>query len=246
MTGGDAGDDVNPISAVHPGELHNSADTARLNWLRAAVLGANDGVISVAGLVIGVAGADNSRSSLVVAGLAGLVAGALSMAAGEYVSVSTQRDGERALLAKERHELREMPREELEELTRLYQAKGLDRDLAEQVARRLTAGDALAAHAEVELGIDPTALTNPWQAAAASMASFTIGALLPTLVILLPAAVNIGATFAAVLVVLATTGGLSARLSGADPRRAIVRNVGGGALAMAVTFLIGSAVGTSV
>lgn len=231
---------------AHADEPHDTGDAARLNWLRAAVLGANDGVTSVAGLVIGVAGANNDRKALLVAGLAGLVSGALSMGAGEYVSVSTQRDGEQALLAKERRELEEMPEEELEELTQIYQAKGLDRELAQEVAQRLTDHDALAAHAEVELGIDPDELTNPWHAAWASMASFTVGALLPTLVILLPSPINVILTFAAVIVMLAITGGVSARLSGAIPQRAVVRNVAGGALAMAVTYAIGTAVGTSI
>ncbi len=242
----DADESAESSYVAHPDEPHDVSDSSRLNWLRAAVLGANDGVISVAGLVIGVAGANNDRNALLVAGLAGLVAGALSMAAGEYVSVSTQRDGEKALLAKERRELREMPQEELEELTQLYQDKGLDRPLAEQVAQQLTDHDALAAHAEVELGIDPDDLTNPWHAAWASMASFTVGALLPTLVILLPSGVNIWATFVAVVVMLAVTGGVSARLSGADTRRAVARNVLGGAVAMTVTYLIGSVVGIGV
>ncbi|GAB3586682.1 VIT1/CCC1 transporter family protein [Calidifontibacter terrae] len=237
--------DETTYAAPHD-EPHGPLDASRLNWLRAAVLGANDGVISVAGLVIGVAGADNNRTSLLVAGLAGLVAGALSMAAGEYVSVSTQRDGEQALLAQEQRELRDTPHEELEELTGLYQDKGLDRELAEKVARQLTAHDALGAHAEVELGIDPDELTNPWHAAWASMASFTVGALLPTLVILLPSAVNVWATFVAVLVILAVTGAVSAKLSGARAQRAIARNVVGGALAMIVTYLIGMAVGVGV
>lgn len=227
-------------------EPHGESTASRLNWLRAAVLGANDGVISTAGLVVGVAGANNDRPALLVAGLAGLVAGALSMAAGEYISVSTQRDGEKALIEKERWELREMPEEELEELTRIYQDKGLDRGLAEQVAAKLTEQDALGAHAEAELGIDPDELTNPWHAAFASMASFTVGALLPVLVILLPAPVNVYATFVAVVIMLAVTGTVSARLTEAPLRPAVLRNVLGGSLAMAVTFLIGSAVGVGV
>jgi VIT1/CCC1 family predicted Fe2+/Mn2+ transporter len=232
--------------ALHEGEEHAESTSSKLNWLRAAVLGANDGVISTAGLVVGVAGANNDRTALIVAGLAGLVAGSLSMGAGEYISVSTQRDGERALIEKETRELREMPQEELEELTQIYQAKGLDRGLAEQVAAKLTENDALAAHAEVELGIDPDELTNPWHAAWASMASFTVGALLPVLVILLPAPINIYATFVAVVVMLMITGTVSARLTGAPQRPAVLRNVIGGSLAMAVTYLIGSVVGVGV
>lgn len=230
----------------HPDEPHTESTASRLNWLRAAVLGANDGIISVAGLVIGVAGATNDRQSLLVAGSAGLVAGALSMAAGEYVSVSTQRDGEKALIAKEIRELEEMPEEELEELTQIYQSKGLDRELAERVAVKLTANDALAAHAEVELGIDPDEYTNPWHAAWASMGAFTLGALLPVLVILLPNSINVPVTFLAVAIGLMITGAVSAHLSDANVRAAVLRNVLGGSIAMAVTFGIGSLVGTGV
>ena len=143
------------------------------------MLGANDGIVSVAGIVVGVAGATSSRGPILTAGLAGLVAGAASMSLGEYVSVSSQRDSERALLDKERRELREEPDEELEELTAIYEAKGLTRQTAELVAAELTANDAFAAHAEVELGIDPNDVVNPWHAAAASATAFVIGALLP-------------------------------------------------------------------
>ena len=239
-------DRTDDVRAPHPDEPHSESTASKLNWLRAAVLGANDGVISTAGLVVGVAGANNDRQALLIAGLAGLVAGALSMAAGEYISVSTQRDGEKSLIEKEIWELREMPEEELEELTQIYQDKGLDRDLAEQVAAKLTERDALGAHAEVELGIDPDELTNPWHAAWASMASFTVGALLPVLVIMLPAPINVYATFVAVVIMLAITGSVSARLIDAPLRPAVLRNVIGGSLAMAVTFLIGSAVGVGV
>ncbi|WP_431842238.1 VIT1/CCC1 transporter family protein [Calidifontibacter indicus] len=242
----DRTDRTDDVRAPHPDEPHSESTASKLNWLRAAVLGANDGVISTAGLVVGVAGANNDRQALLIAGLAGLVAGALSMAAGEYISVSTQRDGEKALVEKEIWELREMPEEELEELTQIYQDKGLDRDLAEQVAAKLTERDALGAHAEVELGIDPDELTNPWHAAWASMASFTVGALLPVLVIMLPAPINVYATFVAVVIMLAITGTVSARLTDAPLRPAVLRNVIGGSLAMAVTFLIGSAVGVGV
>ena len=229
----------------HDDEPHDNADTSSLlNWLRAAVLGANDGIVSVAGLVMGVAGATTDRHTILVAGLAGLVAGALSMAAGEYVSVSTQRDTERALLAKERAELAEEPEEELAELAGLYVAKGLSEETARQVAVELTEHDALAAHADIELGIDPDALTNPWEAAIASMVAFTIGALLPLLTItLLPEGVRAWATVAAVVVALALTGFLSARFAEADVRRAILRNITGGLLAMLVTYVIGDLVG---
>jgi vacuolar iron transporter family protein len=227
----------------HDDEPHAPSTSSLLNWLRAAVLGANDGIVSVAGLVMGVAGATDSRHTIFVAGLAGLVAGALSMAAGEYVSVSTQRDTEQALLAKERLELEEEPEEELAELAGLYVDKGLSEETARQVALELTAHDALAAHAEVELGIDPDELTNPWQAAFASMAAFTVGALLPLLMILLPQHWRIGATAVSVAIALALTGYLSARFAEADVRRAVVRNIVGGVLAMAVTYLIGDLVG---
>jgi vacuolar iron transporter family protein len=227
----------------HLDEPHSPSTSSLLNWLRAAVLGANDGIVSVAGLVMGVAGATDSRHTIFVAGLAGLVAGALSMAAGEYVSVSTQRDTEQALLAKERRELEEEPEEELAELAGIYMDKGLTEDTARQVALELTSHDALAAHAEVELGIDPDELTNPWQAAVASMLAFTIGALLPMLMILLPQAWRVGATAVSVAIALALTGFLSARFAEADVRRAIIRNIAGGVLAMAVTYLIGDLVG---
>ena len=232
---------------LHADEPHDQNHAARLNWLRAGVLGANDGIVSTAGLVIGVAAATSDRGAILTAGLAGLAAGAMSMAAGEYVSVSTQRDTERALLAKERRELAEMPEEELAELAALYEQRGLSPALAQQVAVELTEHDALAAHAEVELGIDPNELTNPWHAAWASMLAFTVGALLPLIAILLPAATGrIPLTAASVVLALALTGWISARMGGAATRPAIVRNVGGGALAMAVTYAIGSLVGIAV
>ncbi|SER78722.1 Predicted Fe2+/Mn2+ transporter, VIT1/CCC1 family [Pedococcus cremeus] len=232
---------------LHGEEPHEQNHAARLNWLRAGVLGANDGIVSTAGLVIGVAAATTNRTAILTAGLAGLAAGAMSMAAGEYVSVSTQRDTEQALLAKERRELEETPEQELAELAALYEQRGLSTALAQQVAVELTEHDALAAHAEVELGIDPDALTNPWHAAWASMLAFTVGALLPLLAILLPpAAGRIPLTAAAVVVSLVITGWVSARLGGAPLRPAILRNVGGGVLAMVVTYGIGSLVGLSV
>jgi VIT1/CCC1 family predicted Fe2+/Mn2+ transporter len=230
----------------HTDEPHQGGTSHLLNWLRAAVLGANDGIVSVAGLVMGVAGATTDRNTIAVAGMAGLVAGALSMAAGEYVSVSTQRDTEQALLAKERVELDEEPEEELAELAGIYRGKGLSEETARQVALELTEHDALAAHAEAELGIDPNALTNPWHAAWASMLAFTLGALLPMLMILLPVDWRVGATAASVAVALALTGFLSARFTGAIVGRAIARNVAGGVLAMAVTYAIGGLVGRSI
>jgi len=237
---------TDPDLGSHADEPHSSGAGALLNWLRAAVLGANDGIVSVAGLVMGVAGATTHRHTIFVAGLAGLIAGALSMAAGEYVSVSTQRDTEQALLAKERRELEEEPEEELAELAGIYVGKGLSEETARQVAIELTHHDALAAHAEVELGFDPYELTNPWHAAWASMIAFTIGALLPLLMILLPAHVRVPATAVSVAVALALTGFLSARFAGAAIKRAVLRNVAGGVLAMAVTYAIGYLVGGNV
>ncbi|WP_280441037.1 VIT1/CCC1 transporter family protein [Nocardia brasiliensis] len=224
----------------HPHEPHAEGLASKLNWLRAGVLGANDGIVSTAGLVVGVAAATTSTGAIFTAGIAGLSAGAISMAVGEYVSVSTQRDSERALLAKEQRELREEPEYELAELAGIYEAKGLSPETARQVAAELTAHDAFTAHAEVELGLDPTELTNPWHAALSSAVSFTVGALLPLLAILLPpVSVRIPVTFAAVIVALALTGSVSARLGGSAPGRAVLRVVLGGALAMAVTYGIG-------
>lgn len=231
-------------SGTHPAEPHVGSLNNKLNWLRAGVLGANDGIVSVAGIVIGVAAATVDRSHILTAGIAGLSAGALSMALGEYVSVSTQRDTERALLAKERRELAEEPEAEFAELVGLYQAKGLSPETATTVARELTERDAFAAHIDIELGIDPDELTNPWHAAISSAISFTVGALLPLLAILLPPPpARIPITFVAVLLALGITGWISARLGGADPVRATTRVVIGGALAMAITYAIGRLVG---
>ncbi|GAA2652920.1 VIT1/CCC1 transporter family protein [Paractinoplanes durhamensis] len=233
-------------AAQHADEPHSGALPGRLNRLRAGVLGANDGIVSTAGLVVGVAGASAGSGAIFAAGVAGLVSGAVSMALGEYVSVSSQRDTERALLAKERIELAELPDEELDELTALYRAKGLSAPTARLVAEELTAADAFAAHADIELHIDPHALANPWHAAVASAVAFTLGSLLPLVAILLPPpGVRVGVTFVVVLLALALTGAVSARLGSAGVGRAMVRLVGGGALAMAVTFGIGQAVGVA-
>lgn len=201
MTGVDAQDAQGEAIGPHDDEPHEQGINDRLNWLRAGVLGANDGIVSTAGIVLGVAGATTDRTAILVAGVAGLVAGAMSMATGEFVSVSTQRDSEEALLAKERRELREDPEDELSELAGIYVDKGLEPDLALEVARQLTEKDALAAHAEAELGIDPDDLTNPWNAAIASMLAFTLGALLPLLTILLVAEeLRVAVTVVAVVV----------------------------------------------
>ena len=239
-------DDVG-MSTSHPGEAHDSGHAAKLNWLRAGVLGANDGIVSVAGLVMGVAGATTDRTPIVIAGVAGIVSGALSMAVGEYVSVSTQLDSEKALLAKEKWELAHLPEQELAELADLYEDKGLEPALARQVAEQLTARDALRAHAEVELGLDPDDLTNPWAAAGASFVSFALGALVPLLAILLPSpSLRVPVTVVAVVVALALTGWVSARVGGAQRGRAVARNVTGGSIAMGITFAVGSLVGSGV
>jgi VIT1/CCC1 family predicted Fe2+/Mn2+ transporter len=231
----------------HEDEPHQDGLNNRLNWLRAGVLGANDGIVSTAGIVMGVAGATTDRTAIVIAGVAGLAAGALSMGAGEYVSVSTQKDSELALLEKERAELRDEPEEELRELAGIYVAKGLSEELALEVAHQLTEHDALGAHAEAELGIDPDDITNPWQAAIASLVSFTIGALLPLLTIsLFGPGLRIWVTVAAVALALALTGWASARFGYGSPRRAVARNVLGGLFAMVVTYGIGSLIGPHV
>lgn len=219
---------------------------SRLNWLRAGVLGANDGIVSVAGIVVGVAAATVDRGTILTAGIAGLAAGAVSMALGEYVSVSTQRDSERAVLEVERRELEEMPEEELAELAAIYEGKGLSPATAWKVAEELTEKDAFTAHAEAELGIDPTELTNPWHAAFSSALSFTLGALLPLLAILTPASVRVPVTVIAVLVALALTGAIGARLGEAPVGRATVRVLAGGALAMAITYAVGHLVGMAL
>lgn len=238
---------VPAVVAQHADEPHQDGLAAKLNWLRAGVLGANDGIISTAGLVIGVAAATSAPGPILTAGVAGLVAGAVSMALGEYVSVSSQRDTERALLATERRELAEDPVAELAELADIYRRKGLSESTARLVAEEFTARDAFAAHVDAELGIDPDALTNPWHAAFASAVAFTVGALLPLAAITLaPASIRVAATFFVVVIALAITGSVSAFLGKASRLRAVLRVVLGGALAMAVTFGIGALLGASV
>jgi VIT1/CCC1 family predicted Fe2+/Mn2+ transporter len=235
------------VLPTHENEPHADSSQGRLNWLRAGVLGANDGIVSVAGLVVGVAGATSNRGAIFTAGLAGLVAGAVSMALGEYVSVSSQRDSERALLAQEIAELAEMPEEELDELTAIYQAKGLSAHTARTVAEELTAKDALAAHLDAELHMDPDDLANPAHAALASALSFVLGAALPMLAVMLPPpALRVPVTFTAVLLALAIAGAISARIGGSDARRAVLRVVIGGAAGLALTYGIGQLFGTSI
>lgn len=218
----------------------------RVGWLRAAVLGANDGIVSTASLIVGVAAADASSNAILIAGVAALVAGAMSMAAGEYVSVSAQSDAEKADLARERQELDEETESEQDELTRIYMARGLEPDLARKVALQLMAHDALGAHARDELGISDTSTARPLQAALASAASFASGAALPLLVALLaPLPVLIPATFATSLLFLVALGLVSARLGGAKPLRAALRVLIWGGLAMAITAGVGRLFGVA-
>jgi vacuolar iron transporter family protein len=238
---------VTGLEATHANEPHAGGFANRLNWLRAGVLGANDGIVSVAAIAVGVAGATPQLPPILAASVAGLVGGAISMALGEYVSVSSQRDSERALIAKEKTELATMPHEELAELTKLYQDKGLSPKTARQVAKELTANDALAAHLDAELNIDQNDVVSPWRAAYASAVAFTIGGLLPLLaIIVFPASTRIPATFAAVLIALALTGATGGYLGDSPIFRPMVRVVFGGALALAATFLIGRLLGTTV
>ncbi|MCC7039046.1 MAG: VIT family protein [Burkholderiales bacterium] len=219
----------------------------RLNWLRAGVLGANDGIVSTAALILGVAGASLSFDALLTAGVAGLAAGALSMAAGEYVSVSAQRDTEKAAVHSERTTLSEFPEAELAELTALLQARGLSAETARDAARELTHHNALAAHAHMELGIELGKYSDPLHAAMASALAFAIGALVPLIAALFsPLDMAVPMTVGAVFVALTVTGSLAAYLGGAPRVPAIVRNVIGGGLAMAVTYGIGLLVGTQL
>ncbi|MBU6264635.1 MAG: VIT family protein [Actinomycetales bacterium] len=228
----------------HGFEPHDAASNSKLNWLRAGVLGANDGIVSIAALMVGVAAATSDPAALLLTGVAGLSAGAISMALGEYVSVSSQRDSEKAWINKERRELEQFPEEELEELVLLYEAKGLKPETARQVAIEMTEVDALKTHLDVELGIDQEELTNPLHAAISSAISFFAGAILPLLAVLLtPEPAKIPATVAASLIALALTGGVGAYIGGAPVPRAILRVTIGGAAALAVTYFIGSLLG---
>jgi vacuolar iron transporter family protein len=226
------------------GEIHRSG---RAGWLRAAVLGSNDAIVSTASLMIGVAASSASKVAILIAGAAGLVAGAMSMAVGEYVSVSSQRDAEQADIEIEKRELAGAPQAELKELELIYVKRGLDRDLAKRVAEQLSAHDRLAAHVRDELGIDPTALARPLQAAWISAASFSTFALLPIAVLLVaPAEWRIPAIAAVSLTSLAALGAFGAHLGGAPLGRAALRVTAGGALAMAITAAIGRLLGVSV
>jgi VIT1/CCC1 family predicted Fe2+/Mn2+ transporter len=230
---------------MHGGEPHVAGIAGRLNWLRAGVLGANDGIVSVAAIAVGVAAATPDLAAIIPASSAALIGGALSMALGEYVSVSSQSDSERALIAQETEELRTMPEQELEELAGLYRAQGLSAETAKRVAVELTERDALRAHLSMELNIDPDDLVSPWRAAAASALAFVCGGILPFLTILLPESVRIPVTFIVVLIALAATGALGARIGGSPVPRATLRVVVGGAIALAATFAIGALLNTT-
>lgn len=231
----------------HADEPHSGGLAQRLNWLRAGVLGANDGIVSTAAVAVGVASATSQVAPVLLAGAAALIGGAISMALGEYISVSSQRDSERALIAKERRELASDPDAEFAELVGLYQAQGLQPATARQVAVELTERDALRAHLSVELNIDLDDVASPWHAALASAIAFTIGALLPlATILLLPHPERIAWTFVAVLAALAITGYVAAWIGDSRRALAVMRTVIGGALALGATFFVGSIFGTTV
>jgi VIT1/CCC1 family predicted Fe2+/Mn2+ transporter len=221
---------------------------AKLNWLRAAVLGANDGVVSGSGITIGVAAADPTNlHAIVLAGVAGLLAGASAMAMGEYVSVSSQRDTEESLISKERHDLEHTPEEEFDELVDVYRGQGLSETTARTVVKELSAHNTLAAHLRAEYGVHQEELTTPWHAAIASAVSFTVGFLLPLVsMVLCPAPVRVPITVAVGLVGLFLTGWTSAVISGSSKTRPILRNVIGGAIAMLLTWGITHAFGVAL
>ena len=228
-------------------EPHRVSHLARLNWLRAGVLGANDGIVSISALVVGVAAATSNMAAILIAGVAGLAAGAISMGLGEYVSVSSQRDSERALIDKEKRELIEQPEVELAELQTIYEHKGLSPVTAKQVAKELTAHDPIRAHLEAELNILEAHIVNPWHAAFSSTGSFLVGALLPFLTVLFAAEeFRIPATIVASIIALAGTGAAGAYLGGSSMMKSVIRVVIGGSAALAVTFAIGSLFNTSI
>lgn len=226
-------------------EAQGRAIASKLNWLRAGVLGANDGIVSTSSIIFGVAGAAAAHLTLVLTGIAAIAAGAMSMAVGEYISVSSQKDLEETQLAEEDRDLREHPAEELEQLVRLVEAEGIAPDLARQVAVQLTEKNALAAHARLELGIDPGAVVKPWAAALASMIAFTSGGLIPLLALLLaPRSIALWVSGGAVVLALVLSGWVSAVLGSTSKARSVMRAVAGGLLAMAITFGVGRWVGT--
>jgi VIT1/CCC1 family predicted Fe2+/Mn2+ transporter len=234
------------VSTEQEFEPHRLNFAPRLNWLRAGVLGANDGIVSIAALVVGVAAATSDTGPILIAGTAGIIAGSLSMALGEFVSVSSQRDSEASLIKRERQELEDNPEAELLELADLYEQRGLSAATAAAVARELTDHDAVAAHLEAELGINELELTNPWHAAISSALSFLAGSVLPMIAILLgPENIRIPLTFAASLLALGLTGAIGAYLGQSPILRPVMRVMGGGALALAISWGIGAALGVS-
>ena len=223
------------------------ANNGKLNRLRAAVLGANDGIVSISSVVMGVAGATSDTKAITIAGLAALIAGALSMAVGEYVSVSSQSDAEKAYIREEKNDLKEKPEYELDELAREYMKHGLSEPLAHSVAAELTKKDALRAHLRMHFNLDPDDINNPWHAAIASLLAFSVGGLVPFLtIVLFPADLRIIATVVAVIVALFVVGFTSARAGNAKKERAIIRVVVGGLAAMGITYLVGVIFGTTV
>ena len=229
-------------------EFQKSSMAHKLNWLRAGVLGANDGIVSTAGLIFGVVGANADNKAIFIAGVAALVAGSISMAGGEYTSVSAQRDSEIAAIAKEKKELKENPEAELRELAWFYEQKGMSPKLAKQVAEELTAKDALKAHAEAELGIAHDEHVSPTAAAISSFFAFAAGSLLPLLTATATpwAGLRIPFTIGAVVLSLGLTGYVAAKIGGAKPLRAVIRNILVSLLTMGITYGIGYLVGTSI
>lgn len=225
----------------------NSSTTATLNGLRAAVLGANDGIVSTSSVVMGVAGATSNSHAIFTAGMAALVAGALSMAVGEYVSVSSQSDAEKAYIENEKLKLKNNPDEELKELTQAYVERGVSKETAVKVAQELTDKDALKAHLQIEFQLDEDDLNSPSQAAIASLLSFTVGGLIPFLaVIFSPEPIRLYVTFVAVVIALILTGYLSAKVGNASKKRAVLRVVTGGIIAMLVTYFVGTIFGAQI
>jgi VIT1/CCC1 family predicted Fe2+/Mn2+ transporter len=240
------------MSELHGFEPHDAASNGRLNWLRAGVLGANDGIVSIAALVVGIAAATPDPAIIFLTGIAALIAGAVSMGLGEYVSVSSQRDSELAWINKEKRELEMFPEEELAELAELYEKQGLTPATAKKVAAELTAKDALKAHLAIELNIDHEDLTNPVAAAVSSIVSFLTGAIIPLASILITVSLGlatgwaIGITFAATIVALGLTGGIGAYIGGSPVPRSVIRVVIGGTLALAITYGIGTLIGRGI
>lgn len=240
------------MALLHGFEPHDAASNGKLNWLRAGVLGANDGIVSIAALVVGIAAATSDVSVIFLTGIAALIAGAVSMGLGEYVSVSSQRDSELAWINKEKRELEMFPDEELDELAELYVKEGLSPETARLVAEELTAKDALRAHLKLELNIDHEDLTNPVHAAISSILSFLAGAIIPLAAILITVGggvnttVAILITFVATIIALGLTGGIGAWIGGSPVPRSVVRVVIGGAAALAITYGIGLLFHTTV